>query len=149
MNDARAVAVIDRVVLPAENATEWVDRMRAEYAPGAAERGMQLADSWWAYVGPDQIEVTLRWELPDSATFWAMRFAAAGMNRSQRGGRTRMRWPSNGIGLWGWRVDSLDCSIASYERGRSRRSARFGRPQPQGQSTSRRRDVGCRIVGSS
>jgi len=77
MNDARAVAVIDRVVLPAENATEWVDRMRAEYAPGAAERGMQLADSWWAYVGPDQIEVTLRWELPDSATFWAMRFAAA------------------------------------------------------------------------
>jgi hypothetical protein len=70
------VTVVDRVLLPAGDARGWLDRLRAEYATGAGQRGMRLADSWWCYVGPDAIEVTARWELPDVAAFWAMRFAA-------------------------------------------------------------------------
>lgn len=76
VNRVPAVAVVDRVLLPAGDAESWLDRLRAEYVPGAAERGMRLADSWWSYVGPDLIEVTVRWELPDVVAFWAMRFAA-------------------------------------------------------------------------
>jgi hypothetical protein len=37
---------------------------------------MRLADAWWCFLGADAIEVTVRWELPDVASFWAMRFAA-------------------------------------------------------------------------
>jgi hypothetical protein len=73
---APSVAVIDRVLLPAGEARSWLDRLRTEYAPGACDRGMRLADTWWGYVGPDAIEVTVRWELPDVASFWAMRHAA-------------------------------------------------------------------------
>ena len=73
---APSVTVIDRVLLPAGEAKSWLDRLRAEYAPGACQRGMGLADTWWCYVGPDAIEVTVRWELPDVASFWAMRHAA-------------------------------------------------------------------------
>jgi hypothetical protein len=76
---ARALApvtVIDRVLLQASDATGWLDRLRAEYLSGAERRGMRLADTWWCHVGPDAIEVTVRWELPDVASFWAMRFAA-------------------------------------------------------------------------
>jgi hypothetical protein len=73
---APSVTVIDRVLLPAGEARNWLDRLRAEYAPGACQRGMRLADTWWCYVGPDDIEVTVRWELLDVASFWAMRHAA-------------------------------------------------------------------------
>ena len=70
------VNVIDRVLLRALDAQSWLERLRTEYAPGAERRGMRLADSWWCYDGPDAIEVTVRWELPDLASFWAMRHAA-------------------------------------------------------------------------
>ena len=73
---APSVMVIDRVLLPAREAGSWLDRLRAEYAPGACQRGMRLADTWWCYVDPDAIEVTVRWELPDVASFWVMRHAA-------------------------------------------------------------------------
>jgi hypothetical protein len=73
---APSVIVIDRVLLPAGEAGSWLDRLRAEYAPGACQRGMRLADTCWCYVGPDAIEVTVRWELPDVASFWAMRHTA-------------------------------------------------------------------------
>ena len=73
---APSVIVIDRVLLPAREAGSWLDRLRAEYAPGACQRGMRLADTWWCYVDPDAIEVTVRWELPDVASFWVMRHAA-------------------------------------------------------------------------
>jgi hypothetical protein len=71
-----SVTVVDRVLLPAGDARSWLDRLRGEYAPGARRRGMRLADTWWRYTGPDAIEVTVRWELPDVASFWTMRFAA-------------------------------------------------------------------------
>jgi NIPSNAP protein len=71
------VSIVDRVTLGSDDALAWLDRLRASYAPGAARRGMRLAGSWWSYVGPDAVEVTVRWELPDSAAFWAMRRAAA------------------------------------------------------------------------
>jgi hypothetical protein len=37
---------------------------------------MRLTGAWWSYVGPDAVEVTVRWELADVASFWAMRRAA-------------------------------------------------------------------------
>jgi hypothetical protein len=75
------VSVVDRVLLRAGDAQGWLERLRAEYAAGAELRGMRLADSWWCYDGPDAIEVTIRWELPDVASFWGMRHAA-GRDRS-------------------------------------------------------------------
>jgi hypothetical protein len=75
--DGPAVTIVDRVTLGANAAIGWLDRLRTEYAPGAARRGMRLAGTWWSYVGPDAVEVTVRWELPDVAAFWAMRRGAA------------------------------------------------------------------------
>ena len=71
------MSIVDRVTLGSDDALPWLDRLRVSYAPGAARRGMRLAGSWWSYVGPDAVEVTVRWELPDVAAFWAMRRAAA------------------------------------------------------------------------
>ncbi len=71
-----SVTVVDRVLLPAGDASSWLERLRGEYATGAQRRGMRLSDTCWCYVGPDAIEVTVRWELPDVASFWSMRFAA-------------------------------------------------------------------------
>ena len=76
VTDVPPVSIIDRVLLPVADAHTWLDRLRAEYAPGATLRGMRLADSWWCYDGPDAIEVSVRWELPDVASFFAMRHAA-------------------------------------------------------------------------
>jgi hypothetical protein len=72
-----SVIVIDRVTVRAGDAVSWIDRVRGEYASGAARRGMRLADTWWCYVGPDAVEITVRWELADVASFWAMRRAAS------------------------------------------------------------------------
>jgi hypothetical protein len=72
-----SVTVIDRLTLHAGDAPGWLDRLRAEYASGAERRGMRLAGTSWSYVGPDEIEVTVRWELADVAAFWAMRRAAS------------------------------------------------------------------------
>jgi hypothetical protein len=72
-----SVTVIDRIRLHASDAVGWMDRVRGEYASGAERRGMRLAGTCWCYVGPDAIEVTVRWELADVAAFWAMRRAAA------------------------------------------------------------------------
>jgi len=75
--DAEAVTIVDRVTLGADDATGWLARLRADYAPAAAQRGMRLAGTWWSYVGPAEVEVTATWELVDIAAFWAMRRAAA------------------------------------------------------------------------
>jgi hypothetical protein len=72
-----SVIVIDRVTVRAGDAVSWIDRVRGEYASGAARRGMRLADTWWCYVGPETLEITVRWELADVASFWAMRRAAS------------------------------------------------------------------------
>jgi hypothetical protein len=74
--DVPPVNVVDRVLLPASEAHGWLERLHTEYVAGAQQRGMRLADSWWCYDGPDAIEVTIRWELPDVTSFWAMRHAA-------------------------------------------------------------------------
>jgi hypothetical protein len=75
--DGHAVTIVDRVTLGAGDAPRWLDRLRADYAPGAEQRGMRLAAAWWSHVGPDAVEVTVRWELADVPSFWAMRRAAA------------------------------------------------------------------------
>jgi hypothetical protein len=75
--DGQGVTIVDRVTLAGGDAPGWLDRLRTDYALGAARRGMRLAGSWWSYVGPDAVEVTVSWELPDVASFWAMRRAAA------------------------------------------------------------------------
>jgi len=74
--DGPAVAIIDRVTLGSDIVEGWLGRLRAEYAPGAERRGMRLAGTWWSYVGPGTIEVTVRWDVPDVRSFWAMRRAA-------------------------------------------------------------------------
>ena len=70
------MTIIDRVTLAGDDAAGWLARLRAEYAPGAERRGMRLAGAWWSYVGPGSVEVTVRWELADVRSFWAMRRAA-------------------------------------------------------------------------
>jgi hypothetical protein len=75
--DGPAVTIVDRVTLGAGDALGWLDRLRAEYVPGAEQRGMRFAGAWWSHVGPDAVEVTVRWELADVPSFWAMRRAAA------------------------------------------------------------------------
>jgi hypothetical protein len=71
-----AAAILDRVTLPADEARPWLDRLRADYAPGAERRGMQLRGTWLSHVGGDSVEVCVLWNLPDVAAFWAMRAAA-------------------------------------------------------------------------
>ncbi|MEX0664364.1 MAG: NIPSNAP family protein [Acidimicrobiia bacterium] len=71
-----AVAILDRVTLPADEARPWLDRMRNTYAPGAEQRGMHLRGTWSGHVGADAVEVCVLWELPDVAAFWTMRAAA-------------------------------------------------------------------------
>jgi NIPSNAP protein len=74
--DGPGVTIVDRVTLGAGDAMAWLGRLRSDYAPGAERRGMQLAAAWWSHVGPDAVEVTVRWDLADVAAFWAMRRAA-------------------------------------------------------------------------
>jgi hypothetical protein len=70
------IAILDRVTLPADEARTWLDRMHAEYAPAAKERGMRLASVWTSPVEADAVEVCILWELPDTASFWRMRAGA-------------------------------------------------------------------------
>lgn len=71
-----AVAIVDRVTLPAGEANPWLDRLHRDYEPGAERRGMRLRESWTSNVGADAVEVCVVWDLPDVAAFWAMRAAA-------------------------------------------------------------------------
>jgi NIPSNAP protein len=72
----RSIAILDRVTLPADAAPTWLDRMRAEYAPAASQRGMRLNGAWSSPVDPDAVELCVLWELTDIAAFWRMRAAA-------------------------------------------------------------------------
>ena len=76
-----SVIVIDRVTVCAGDAVGWIDRVRGEYASGAAGRGMRLADTWWCYVGPDTVEIvttTLAFGLVALAAIVAAGAGAAG-----------------------------------------------------------------------
>jgi hypothetical protein len=70
-----SIVILDRVTLPADEARAWVDRMHAEYAPAARERGMQLNGTWSSNVDADAVEVCILWQLPDIPAFWRMRAA--------------------------------------------------------------------------
>ena len=69
------VYVVDRVVTQPGCAKEFVDRYLAEYAPGAATRGMNLRE---VLVSPpiwfdDQPNtVTITWVLPSPQAWWEM-----------------------------------------------------------------------------
>lgn len=69
------VYVIDQVVTRPGRAREFVDRYLAEYAPGAADRGMSLdrilvSPPIWI---PDESNtVTVCWELAGSQAWWEM-----------------------------------------------------------------------------
>jgi hypothetical protein len=71
-----AVAILDRVTLPADEARPWLDRLHEVYLPAATRRGMQLRGVWTSHVAGDEIEVCVAWQLPDVTGFWAMRAAA-------------------------------------------------------------------------
>lgn len=71
----RKVYVIDRVVTRPGRAREFVDRYLAEYAPGAADRGMTLdrvlvsPPIWFSDVSNT---VTIYWELAGAQAWWEM-----------------------------------------------------------------------------
>jgi hypothetical protein len=71
-----SIAIVDRVTLAVDDAPPWIARLRAEYAPAAADRGMRLTGTWCSYVDADAVEVLVLWELPDVAAFWAMKRTA-------------------------------------------------------------------------
>lgn len=72
---AREVFVIDRVVTRPGRAREFVDTYIAEYAPGAAERGMTLRSvlvSPPIWLDDDVNTVTVTWALPSPQAWWEM-----------------------------------------------------------------------------
>ena len=71
-----SIAILDRVILPNDEARPWLDRMHAEYAPAANARGMLLTGAWSSPVDSDAVELCVLWELPDIVAFWRMRAAA-------------------------------------------------------------------------
>lgn len=95
------VYVIDRVVTRPGRAREFVDRYLAEYAPGAADRGMTLdrvlvsPPIWFS----DQANtVTVCWELAGAQAWWEMTWK----------GR-----PDKNLGQW-W--DTMDELVESRSR---------------------------------
>ncbi|MFE2989662.1 hypothetical protein [Streptomyces sp. NPDC059262] len=70
------VQVLDVVLLAGDDVDEWLRRWRAEYLPGAVDRGMVEERLWRAWTGPDTVAVRILWSLPDSGAFFAARAAA-------------------------------------------------------------------------
>ncbi|NBE55432.1 NIPSNAP family protein [Streptomyces boluensis] len=70
------VQVLDLVVLAHDDVEPWLRRWRAEYLPGARDRGMDVAGSWRSWTGPDTVAVRILWSLRDSGAFYAARSAA-------------------------------------------------------------------------
>jgi hypothetical protein len=75
---APAVVIVDRVTLPRTSANDWIARLRAEYLPGAQDRGLRLAGVWttrgtWAAPGVDAVEVVVTWTLAALGDFWRSR----------------------------------------------------------------------------
>lgn len=78
---APAVRVHDTVVLRRGDADSWTERLRREYAPGAARRGLTLESVAREHVGTDTVAVHILWTLPGIRAFFGMR-AAAGTDPS-------------------------------------------------------------------
>lgn len=73
------IIALDRIALPAQNRTRFLQKLRDDYRPGAERRGLVFVDAW---ISPpfDLVEepVTLfvRWRVADIPAWWAMRSAA-------------------------------------------------------------------------
>ncbi|MGW0662607.1 hypothetical protein [Streptodolium elevatio] len=76
-----AVRIHDTVVLQRGHADSWTERLRREYAPGAARRGLALESVAREHVGTDTVAVHILWTLPGIRAFFGMR-AAAGTDPS-------------------------------------------------------------------
>lgn len=70
------VQIIDTVVLAGDQVAGWLQRWRAEYLPGAHDRGMVAERVWRTWTGPDTAAVRILWSLPDSGSFFAARAAS-------------------------------------------------------------------------
>ncbi|MDI3387525.1 NIPSNAP family protein [Streptomyces sp. B-S-A8] len=75
------VDVLDLVVLPAPDVDPWLESWRAEYLPGARERGLAVERVWRSWAGPDTVAVRILWSVRDTGAFYAARSAA---NRDPR-----------------------------------------------------------------
>ena len=73
------VFILDRVRVRAERLDEYRTGLRDRYLPGARERGLCLVGCWADPAhGSDQgRDLFVLWKLPDLASFWNMRGAAA------------------------------------------------------------------------
>jgi len=72
----RGVHIIDTVVLSGDQVADWLRRWRADYLPGARERGLVAERVWRTWTGPDTAAVRILWTLPDSGSFFAARSAS-------------------------------------------------------------------------
>lgn len=70
------VTVIDEIAMPSDRVDEWTSRWRADYLPGAGERGMRMARQWRRFTSAETMTVLIQWELPGIYEFYRMRAAA-------------------------------------------------------------------------
>lgn len=70
------VQILDTVVLAGDRVEGWLRRWRADYLPGARDRGMVAERVWRTWTGPDTAAVRILWSLPDSGAFYAARGAS-------------------------------------------------------------------------
>lgn len=68
------VTIFDEVVLPAAEADAWLARWRAQYLPGARQRGLQLRGAWRGHTeDPEHAVVVIHWNLATIEAFFASR----------------------------------------------------------------------------
>jgi hypothetical protein len=73
-SEPTAVTIFDEVVLPVAGADAWLERWRAEYLPGALERGLSLQGAWRGYSqDPGQAVVVIQWKVATIGAFFASR----------------------------------------------------------------------------
>ncbi|MEU6662846.1 Dabb family protein [Streptomyces sp. NPDC046821] len=70
------VHILDRLVLPVDEADPWLARWRTDYLPAARGRDMSPARVWQGHSGPDTVEVQVLWTVPGVIPFFAMRSVA-------------------------------------------------------------------------
>ncbi len=71
--------VIDEITLPPGKAPHFMERLGANYVPGAAERELNLVGCWMSPpVEPEgeAMQIVVLWSLEDSATFWRQKHRA-------------------------------------------------------------------------
>ena len=72
--DAPAVAILDRVTLPRDEAGPWVERLQREYRPSAEARGYTFGGVWQTHAdGTEAVEVVVLWTLPGPRDFFRSR----------------------------------------------------------------------------